>query len=161
MMQLSPFGAEFLLFLEGLRLTAYQDTAGVWTIGVGHTGPEVKRGLVWTREKCLQVFRSDVKWAEDAVNRLVTISLNQDAFDALVCLVFNIGVGSNDLTLKPGFTRSEVRRLTNQGRVYEAADAFMSWSRAGGNPNLLRPRRYLERALFLKSYPIKTEGVSA
>lgn len=36
---------------EGLRLTAYQDTVGVWTVGYGQTGPHVKRGTVWTREQ--------------------------------------------------------------------------------------------------------------
>ena len=46
---------------EGLRLTAYLDTVGVWTIGYGHTGPEVKRGLVWTAEKAEQVFIEDIK----------------------------------------------------------------------------------------------------
>jgi len=38
---------------EGVRLTAYQDTGGVWTIGVGETGPEVKQGLTITYEQAM------------------------------------------------------------------------------------------------------------
>jgi lysozyme len=45
---------------EGLRLTAYQDSGGVWTIGWGHTGPEVHKGLVWTREQCVAALRKDL-----------------------------------------------------------------------------------------------------
>jgi lysozyme len=45
---------------EGLRLEAYQDSGGVWTIGWGHTGPEVHAGLVWTREQCVEALQSDL-----------------------------------------------------------------------------------------------------
>jgi lysozyme len=55
-----PLLIEQLKIDEGLRLVAYQDTVGVWTIGYGHTGPEVKRGLVWTREKAETVLIEDV-----------------------------------------------------------------------------------------------------
>lgn len=46
---------------EGLSLKAYKDTAGVWTIGWGHTGPEVHEGLVWTREQCVAALHADLE----------------------------------------------------------------------------------------------------
>jgi lysozyme len=45
---------------EGLRLKAYQDSGGIWTIGWGHTGPEVHEGLVWTRDQCVEALRKDL-----------------------------------------------------------------------------------------------------
>jgi lysozyme len=45
---------------EGLRLTAYPDAVGVWTIGWGHTGPEVHEGLVWTREQAVEALKKDL-----------------------------------------------------------------------------------------------------
>ncbi len=45
---------------EGLRLKAYQDTVGVWTIGYGHTGPEVKPGLTWTQAQAEAALVEDV-----------------------------------------------------------------------------------------------------
>jgi lysozyme len=46
---------------EGLRLVAYRDSGGVWTIGWGHTGPEVCEGLVWTREQAVAALECDLK----------------------------------------------------------------------------------------------------
>lgn len=130
------------MFLEGLRLTAYQDSKGVWTIGHGHTGPEVKRGLSIDRQKASALFRGDVAWAEDAVRKRISLSLNPDQFDALVMLTYNIGAS--------GFAGSTVLRKVNEGALLEAGNAFLMWNKSGGKP-VLESRRYLERALFLKS----------
>lgn len=45
---------------EGCRLTAYRDTVGVWTIGYGHTGPEVRQGLTWTQAQADQQLDADI-----------------------------------------------------------------------------------------------------
>jgi lysozyme len=69
---------------EGLRLTAYQDQVGVWTIGYGHTGPDVHAGLTITQQQANNLLMQDTQSAAAAVNRLVTVAINQDEFDALV-----------------------------------------------------------------------------
>jgi lysozyme len=46
---------------EGERLTAYQDSGGVWTIGMGHTGPDVSKGLRISSEQALQLFADDIQ----------------------------------------------------------------------------------------------------
>lgn len=45
---------------EGCSLKAYQDLGGVWTIGYGHTGPEVHEGLTWTQEQCDDALKEDI-----------------------------------------------------------------------------------------------------
>jgi len=57
----SQDGLNLTMADEGLRLTAYQDSGGVWTIGWGHTGPEVHEGLVWTREQCAAALKHDLE----------------------------------------------------------------------------------------------------
>jgi lysozyme len=80
---------------EGLRLKAYQDTKGVWTIGYGHTGPEVKEGLVWTLQQAEDQLTADIKLATFCVSARFDWSerLTQDRRDALVELCFNMGIG--------------------------------------------------------------------
>jgi len=57
---------------EGLRLVAYQDSVGVWTIGYGHTGPDVRVGLTITEEQAAILLAADVAWAVACVNHAVT-----------------------------------------------------------------------------------------
>lgn len=126
---------------EGCRLTAYQDQVGVWTIGYGHTGPEVLAGMTITPAQAEAYLAADVQTAAACVNRAVTVTLTQDEFDALVDFVFNLGSGS--------FESSTLLQLLNAGNIAAAAEQFNRWDRAGGAvvAGLLR-RRQAETALF-------------
>ncbi|MGA8531869.1 MAG: lysozyme [Acidobacteriaceae bacterium] len=126
---------------EGCRLTAYQDQTGVWTIGYGHTGPDVRAGLTITLEEAEALLAKDVSSAAAFVNRIVMVEVTQQEFDALVDFVFNLGVGT--------FERSTLLRLLNAGEFAAAAAQFALWDRAGGAvvAGLLR-RRQAETALF-------------
>lgn len=81
---------------EGLRLGAYRDTVGVWTIGYGHTGPEVKAGLTWTHEKAEQVLVQDVieHNAELALELHWIDRLDPVRRRVLQNMAFNLGIGS-------------------------------------------------------------------
>ena len=82
---------------EGLRLTAYPDpgTGGApWTIGYGHTGPDVHPGLTITQQQAENLLARDIQTASDAVNRLVKYHLKQEEFDALVDFTYNCGAGN-------------------------------------------------------------------
>ena len=138
----SDDGLELTKKSEGLRLTAYQDSVGVWTIGYGHTGPEVHRGQTITEEQAIELLRKDVATAVAAVNRLVTVSLKQHQFDALVDFVFNLGSSR--------LSKSRLLRKLNAGDVAGAAEQFLVWVRAGDQvlPGLVT-RRKAERAMFL------------
>lgn len=128
---------------EGFRATAYQDVVGVWTIGFGHTGPDVKPGLTITREQGEILLNSDIAAAANCVKSAVTYQITQHQFDALVDFTFNLGRGA--------FLRSTLLKDVNAGNISAAADQFMLWANAGGRrvDGLVR-RRTGERALFLQ-----------
>ena len=135
-MKISPAGVDAIRQREGFRTTAYQDTRGIWTIGVGHTGPEVHQGLVWTTAQVDAALAADLARFEACVNRAVHVPVTQNQFDAMVSLAYNIG--------ESGFASSSVARVLNRA-VTDAAEAFMLWS----NPPELKARRESERRQFL------------
>lgn len=146
-MRFSNAGIELLKEFEGLRLKAYQDSVGVWTIGIGHT-KDVKAGDVITYQQAINFLYQDIKEAETAVNRMVRVFdvLTQNQYDALVSLVYNIGAGN--------FQNSTVLRETNRRNFNLAADAFRRFNKGRVKGVLvelkgLTRRREAERNLFL------------
>ena len=133
-MNYSKSGLQLTEQFEGVRLTAYQDQVGVWTIGYGHTAG-VQPGDTCTQEQAEAWLQSDVSWAVQTVNLYVTIALTQGEFDALVDFVFNLGSGS--------FEHSTLLTLVNQRNFGAAADQFERWDHAGGKvvAGLLRRRQ--------------------
>lgn len=144
-MKTSESGVDLIKRFEGLELEAYQDIAGVWTIGYGHT-ETVKPGQRITEREAEALLRRDLKPREDAVKRLTSVPLNQNEFDALISFVYNVGVEA--------YRRSTARRRLNAGNRVGAADALTWWNKAtvGGvlrEVTGLTRRRAAERALFL------------
>lgn len=127
---------------EGLRLTAYRDSAGVPTIGYGHTH-HVRMGQTCTTEQARSWLRDDVAAAEHAVARMVRRALTHNQFAALVSFVYNVGAVA--------FGTSTLLRLLNAGAPdHEVAAQLARWIHAGGQPvRGLINRRAAERALFL------------
>jgi len=160
-MKTSPAGLALIKRFEGLELEAYQDVAGVWTIGYGHTGPEVKPGLKWTEQVAEAALTRDVEWCEEAVASRLRVAINQNEFDALVSFVFNVGVGGES---RPGFSTSTALKRLNAGDRAGAADALTWWNKATINGVLtevtgLTRRRAAERELFLKPVAAPVETV--
>lgn len=91
-MKASEILIEKIKEFEGLRLNAYQDSAGVWTIGYGHTRA-VEKGQKITEAEADSLLRGDLVTAEKYVNDL-KLNLTQGQFDALVDFVFNLGAGN-------------------------------------------------------------------
>jgi lysozyme len=138
-MKISDDGLERLEQREGKRNRAYKDTKGVWTIGVGHTGPHVYEGLAWTDQQITDALRDDVKIAEDCINKYVHVPLTQNQFDALVSFIFNIGITH--------FITSTLLRDLNAGDYVKAAEDFMMWNK----PPEILGRRLTEKQQFLAS----------
>ena len=138
-MQYSKSGLALTESFESCKLTAYQDVKGVWTIGWGHTGPDVKQGLTITQEQAEQFLALDVNWANNVVNGLVHASLTQSEHDALVDFVFNVGSGN--------FAHSTMLKELNGGNMIMAALEFEKWDQAEGKvvAGLLRRREAEER----------------
>lgn len=126
---------------ESCRLQAYQDLKGIWTIGWGHTGPEVGPGLTWTQDQADSQLAIDFTLAQACVNANLLIPISQEENDALVDLVFNIG--------RNAFRNSTLLKLLNAGNIENAAAQFDDWDHAEGKvvAGLLR-RRQAETALF-------------
>lgn len=96
----SERGRAFITDWEGKHLKAYKDTAGIWTVGVGHTGPEVREGLLITDKHCDQLLRVDLFEAEREIFECVRVPLSQTEFDALVSWEFNTGALRKSTLLK-------------------------------------------------------------
>ncbi|OBY75884.1 lysozyme [Acinetobacter gyllenbergii] len=146
-MTTSRVGIDLITSFEDTRLNAYDDGVGVWTIGYGTTvypnGINVKKGDVCSLDQAKAYFAFDLKRFERAVNSSVNVAINQNQFDALVSLVYNIG--------QTAFSKSTLLKKLN-GKDYQgAADQFPRWNKGGGKvmKGLVR-RRDAERALFLK-----------
>lgn len=112
-MRTSPAGIELIKDFEGLELKAYPDpgTGGdPWTIGYGHTGPEVQSGLVINIEQAGALLKEDLVKFENAVEMLIDVELNQHEFDALVSFSYNVGAGAlGDSTLRRRLNAGEVK----------------------------------------------------
>jgi lysozyme len=139
-------GIELIRSFEGLRLTAYQDATGIWTIGYGHTSsagdPQVNRGLTISQEDAEKILQRDVAQFAQGVARLITIKLNEAQFACLVSFAYNVGLDA--------FARSGVLKAVN-ARDFEAVPRRLAlWTKAGGKtlPGLVR-RRAAEAALFM------------
>ena len=92
MMTVSETLLKALKGFEGLSLTAYEDAAGILTIGYGHTGKDVRAGDRISEYWATELLRQDVRTAEQAVNKL-EVARTQGQFDALVSFVYNLGIG--------------------------------------------------------------------
>jgi len=144
-MRISENGIALIKMFEGLELESYQDIAGVWTIGYGHTetaGP----GQKINEREAEELLRRDLEPRERAVAQLVSVSLNQNEFDALVSFVFNVGAGA--------FKNSTARKRLNRNDRIGAGEALTWWNKATVNGVLrevrgLTRRRAAEKALFL------------
>ena len=147
-MQVSTAGITLICSFEGLKLKAYDDVGGVWTIGYGTTiypnGIKVKRGDTCTREQAKAYMTYDLKKFESAVNTAVVVPINQNQFDALVSLTYNIGIKA--------FKNSTLLKKLNVGDVRGAAAQFDVWNKGGGKVMQgLVNRRAVERKLFEKA----------
>jgi lysozyme len=120
---------------EGCRLQAYQDAAGVWTIGYGHTRG-VRRGDRITQWLADEYLRMDIAEAERQVLGL-GLSLTQGQLDALVSFVFNVGIGR--------LQQSTLLRFIREGRPeHDIKRQFRQWVYAGGRtmPGLVKRREW-------------------
>jgi len=138
-MQLGAAGKALIQSFESLRLQAYQDQRGIWSIGWGHT-PAVEYQET-TPEEADEWFAQDTQAACNGVMRTVDVPMSQNQFDALVSFTYNVGVGSE--------AHSTLVGLLNQGKYDLAAAQFSFWNHVNGQVDLgLTRRRAAEQALF-------------
>lgn len=142
---LSAAGIAFIELWEGLRLNAYRDSKGLPTIGIGTTrypnGTKVKMGDTCTKAQAYEWFRFDIARFESFVNRVIKVPLNQNQFDALVSLVYNIG--------ETNFTEGSVDDKLNAKQIDAALKTWLLYVNSGGKKiDGLVNRRQAEVKLF-------------
>jgi GH24 family phage-related lysozyme (muramidase) len=166
-MKISKAGEDLMHFFEGYRNKPYRCSAAIWTVGWGHamyadqlalpnarkegyTGLirsdyQLKEGdaRVWSKDELVELFKVDINTFERGVLRLSpNLSSHQSKFDAVVSFAYNAGLGN--------YQRSTIRMKVNREDWAGAAEAFMSWTKAGGKEVAgLVKRRKAEVALFL------------
>lgn len=139
-MQISKEGINLVKFFEGLRLKAYQDEGGVWTIGYGHTAG-VKAGDSCTQEQADRWLKDELENAADFVRNSVEVELTQGQFDAIVDFVYNLGPRA--------FKYSTLRSLIQSGQMDRAANEFPRWNHVNGKVSKgLTARRLAEQKMF-------------
>lgn len=149
-MILDPSGRAFIQAFEACRLTAYRDGGGIWTIGWGHTGPDVYEGLTITQAEADRLFDIDIAETVAGVNSLVLVPVTQGQFNALVSFGFNIGLDIDTDTKAEGLGDSTLLRKLNATDYAGAADEILKWDHDNGiKVRGLTRRRTAEREMFL------------
>lgn len=143
-MEYSAAGLAMTKAFEGVRLEAYQDGGGVWTIGYGHTGPSLLAGMKISQADADAMLGADLAVAVKCVNSSVQQELAQHQFDALVDFCYNVGCRN--------FRLSSLLKYVNHGDFVSAAQQFLLWVNVEGKrcEGLVR-RRTAERAMFLSA----------
>jgi len=140
-MKTSDSCVEMIKEFEGKKQVAYQDPAGVWTIGYGHT-KGVEKGQLCIEKTCDRFLMEDLEEVEEYIDRLVKVPLTQNQYDALVSWTFNLGSGS--------LKESTMLRKLNYGDYESVPEEMKKWVYAGDEvlEGLVR-RRDAEATLFL------------
>lgn len=155
---ISDSGLIFIKSFEILRLSSWQNTKGVWTIGYGHT-QDVKSGQVITDLTALSLLQADIMEYEECIQQIVTTPLSQNQFDALVSFSFSVGLGvpgvKNGLQYLKSGTPSSLLLHLNNYKYNEAAEQFSYWIYQDNEKqpsDELKQRREKEKQLFLSGH---------
>jgi lysozyme len=142
----SQAGIDLIHSFESCRLTAYPDPGSAdgnpWTIGWGSTGPDIKRGTVWTQAQADTRFAADLeKFASGVRKALAGAATTQWQFDALVSFAYNVGLKA--------FQDSTLLKLHRAGDYAGARAQFGRWINNDGKPmkGLVR-RRAAEAEMY-------------
>ena len=139
-MKISAEGLALIKKFEGCELTAYQCSAGVWTIGYGHT-KSVTEGMEITNDIANDMLEAEVCEYESYINHNVSVPLKQNQFDAMVSWVYNLGPAN--------LKSSTLLKVLNAGDYDGVPAQIKRWNKAGGKvlEGLIR-RREAEALLF-------------
>lgn len=153
-MQLSDKGVKFLIKEEGVKLSSYLDVANVWTIGTGFTyyedGTPVKEGDKITAKRNESLFKRIVLNFENNLNKKLKTSVNQNQYDALISLSFNIGIS--------GFNNSSALKAINVNpndpQIKKLIELWRFATVKGEKKPVLLARRKRETDLYFTKWSI-------
>ena len=139
-MNTSAEGIALIKKFEGCELEAYQCSAGVWTIGYGHT-KDVEEGDTISKDQAEEMLVEELHEYENYINEYVNVALSQNQFDALVSWVYNLGPAN--------LKASTMLKVLNDGKYEDVPYQMKRWNKAGGKvlDGLVR-RREAEALLY-------------
>ena len=139
-MNTSAEGIALIKKFEGCELEAYQCSAGVWTIGYGHT-KDVEEGDTISKDQAEEMLVEELHEYENYINEYVNVALSQNQFDALVSWVYNLGPAN--------LKASTMLKVLNEGKYEDVPYQMKRWNKAGGKvlDGLVR-RREAEALLY-------------
>lgn len=140
--EVAPSTLKLIEGFEGIELSAYQDSAGIWTIGWGCTnyldGSIVKEGDTITQQQADNMLSKQVSIRLAQINPHLPVGLTQNMVDSLVSCAYNIGV--------PAFLKSTLLKRVNANKLDPAiTDAFLMWDKITKNGKLMVLEDLLER----------------
>lgn len=142
-MKIDKYGEKLIKQFESCKLTAYKvdKNEKYYTIGWGHYGADVKKGMKISKETADKLFRNDIKYFETSVNSCLKVKVTQSMFNALVSFTYNVGLGN--------LKKSSLLKYINKKQFTKASKEFKKWNKCGGKVlNGLVRRRMLEKIEF-------------
>ena len=139
-MNTSAEGIALIKKFGGCELKAYQCSAGVWTIGYGHT-KDVEEGDTISKDQAEEMLVEELHEYENYINEYVNVALSQNQVDALVSWVYNLGPAN--------LKASTMLKVLNDGKYEDVPYQMKRWNKAGGKvlDGLVR-RREAEALLY-------------
>lgn len=156
-MRTSRHGVAFVAAAEGIVTKAYRDSAGVWTIGVGHTAaagaPRPVKGMTITRDRALAILAADLPKYEAGVHRAFGKDTPQTVYDGAVSFHFNTGSIAKASWVRTWLTSNMKLARTQLGY----------WTKAGGRTvqGLVNRRKAEAKLIFDGDYGKAAEALIA
>ena len=142
-MKIDKYGEKLIKKFESCKLTAYKadKSEKYYTIGWGHYGADVKKGMKIREVTAEKLFDNDIKYFENCVNSCLKVKVTQSMFNALVSFTYNVGFSA--------FKNSTLLKYVNKKQFTKASKEFKKWNKCGGKVlNGLVKRRLLEKTEF-------------
>lgn len=150
-MMVNAEGITLIKQWEGLKLAAYRDIGGIWTIGYGHTAT-AREGMTITKAEAEKLLADDLRDFEEGVSKAVEVPLSENQFAALVAWTYNVGIGA--------MRKSTLIRRLNAGDYAAVPAELAKWNKVRGKPvRGLANRRAAEAGLWARGSHVTSREV--
>lgn len=152
----TPDLVDMVAHYEGFQSAPYLCPAGVWTIGYGHTGPDVREdspaipiteGRTLLIRDLTRAGAAVLDKAGDALGKSESLDAAVRRFIALTSWTFNLGEGN--------LASSTLLKRIRAGEWEKAADEMLRWNKAGGRTLAGLTRRRKTEAHYFRTGEVR------